>query len=234
MRSKVSNQHETSDKLSEIRTAAFDVKSLTKLAMSLSDENRQHETELRRDLGSLTARIVQDRFELGRVLSGYRELYKTEGKWTIFCAAIGTNVRTAHRIISGFDAASGVDPDVRQLAMSRGIDLTATKHRPLLKELISRTPQGLTLADSEVDGLLAQSISSLPERNTRPTQRKDSDRVDRVLQYAVKAFADGDAGIRKAELLVLYTKLNSYFGIGAMTVPFASSPILVGSRLEAD
>ncbi|HWR14155.1 MAG TPA: hypothetical protein VN577_04975 [Terriglobales bacterium] len=200
------------------------------LASQLSDEDRQCEAKLRQDLIQIIGHFVRDRYELGRVLHGYRAIYKAERTWTAFCAAANIKIRTAHRLITAYEAASQVDPEIRRVATERGLSLVAAKNRPILDKIIEMTPEGPIVSESEATAFIERAVSSVTQGPATKAAKSKTHGLDRVYDYVKKHFENIEAGAREAELRQLYRQLNSYFGIGEMVVPFGAAPVLVTSE----
>ncbi len=54
----------------------------------MSERLRPQETKCREALTAAVGSFAQSRFELGRALSQYREIYKEEQKWMPFCGEV--------------------------------------------------------------------------------------------------------------------------------------------------
>ncbi len=117
-------------------STAPDLEVLDELARKLDPQKIEHEHELRRELEAVEGRLCVDRCEKGRILASYRELYKPKEGWYVFCKAVGLNERSALRLIAGYTAAKALPQFIRDAANSRGVDIAAKRHRPLLEKLI--------------------------------------------------------------------------------------------------
>jgi hypothetical protein len=221
------SKNRKSDRLSEMQSKAVFDQGLSALAQSLEGAEQRKEAKLRRGLLAVKGRFSRDFYELARILSGYRETYKVQRQWTKFCQIIDVNVRTAHRLIQNFAMVRGLDPAVRRQAASRGLDLTQPKNRSIVRAILANGGSGSQEADQLPADVLNRALSQLTPQGKLLKPAKESTPCDRVYEYAKKLFEDVAPGKRKSELKRFYTKLNAYFALGAMTIPFVNSPALV-------
>jgi hypothetical protein len=157
------------DKREEIPTlksfeASADRK-LSALARTLSDDKKSEEKELRKNLVSVWNQLRRSRFDLGRTLWGYKELYReakakqskanrkakgrvqksdnlsenSPSRFSQVCGAIGVDERQANRLIEDYAEASKVGEATRNIALERGIDLAEKKYRPVLNAINDRS-----------------------------------------------------------------------------------------------
>jgi hypothetical protein len=217
-------------KLTETGFVRFDYQTLDDLASDLGEEGQEREQRLRQDYVSALGRVILSRFEIGRVLSEYKKLYKPGRIWGYFCKAINVDVKTAGRMIVGFERAQRVNPRLLKAAADEGIDLAETKHRPLLEAVVELSPAKGFGTDFAAGTVLKKAKQAVGERKAKNAVLSIRDRSEQVYHYVTGAFKDVPESKREAVLQALYQRINSHFGIGkTMTVPFAASPNLIGN-----
>lgn len=155
--------------------AGLDVKVLDELAKNLEQQEIERERKLRRELKAVKMRLRADRYEEGRILTSYRALYIPERMWGAFCKAVSLNTRSWLRIIADYTAAKALPEAIRKAASSRGIDIAAMKHRPLLEKLIELGFEAGDNADDLIqrglDEIKAKKKSKKPEQSLSDDQR---------------------------------------------------------------
>ncbi len=207
------------DILTDLQTSLNSEK-LDHLASGLTDDEVKHESLLRQQLIRTLGLMWNSRFEMGSVLHGYQLLYKKTRTWEAFCQAIHCNVRTARRLIEGFQAASVLGQTLRDAAADSGFDLASRKNRELLQRLISLAPKEVEVAPEEATRLVrsATTQNSGIAARTRPKRSQEQD-LDAMCRSVIR-FLDGlpqaDRQVYFSDLVVRISR--HYHGMGTKPI----------------
>lgn len=205
---------------------------LDALAKQLDPAGIEHERKLRRELKAVAGRLRKDRLEMGRILVSYRAIYKPKGRWGAFCKAVGLKERSALRIIADYTAAKALPEAIREAATSRGIDIAAMKHRPLLEKLIDLGFEDGANADDLIqqglDELEAKKKSQKPVRSFSQEQR-----FGKAYDTFVSLNPDVNSPSYLDELTKLYKALKSlYRGPTKKALKALSGPVYYSNFIE--
>jgi hypothetical protein len=186
----------------------FDVKELDKLVEGLSTEQVELEVQLRRELVGVEAQLRENRWEKGRILAAYREIYRPLKLWYCFCKAVRLSERTALNLINDYVAAKPVAAEVRMAAEQRGLDIAAKKNRKLLAKLVEPGLEG------KPGDLLDEAVKDLKSGSrTSPRGLTPDERIEAVCSNIERIYKDLDHESRILELNSLLRTLTKRFDL---------------------
>jgi len=198
------------DKLSSDYGNELDLEQLDSLVKSLDSEQIERECGLRNQLIANRKQLRADRYEQGHILKQYRDLYRQDGQWLLFCKAIGVNDRTARRLIEGYSAAAALPEPVRQVAAKQGVDLAAKKNHVLTSELTKHAANEVT--DSQARDIFRRTRDKIRAKQASVTLSPE-ERVDKVYKLIQRLYGRVSPEQRINEFQLLRKKVDHYFSI---------------------
>jgi hypothetical protein len=195
---------------------------LDKLAEQLTPPEKKTEARLRQQWNIAEQAVAKSRYETGKALAGYEDLYKPKEMWLKFLKAVNIERRTADDYIARYKVASEIPAKYREEAERQHVDLG----KPAVLNLVDRAKwnKAANASKADVEKQVAQ-IKTQSKRHrgggrsgaANASAKTYNDRKELATSFMEKLYKNVDQDVRTKEIPAIMehlTKhLSSHFSI---------------------
>ena len=145
------------------------------IASKLTVPQRNDEKRVRTDMLGALENYTSSRYEFGRALAAYKEVFQVERVWmkasNAIAKYIGRDQRTVFRILEDYERVAGAPKPVIAAMRKEGFDPAELKNARLLGQVVDMTPQEST--PEQTQEVVRKTAVLLKHKNSRQTMSED-------------------------------------------------------------
>lgn len=199
---------------------------LSGLRDALQKVERDHREELNFDPSQARSSVLgilpyylNCRYQLGRALRGYKQLFRVEGGWQAalraIAAAMGRDERTVYRIVHDFEQAEKLPPLLIDAMLEQKIDPAAAKHAPLVENLLQMpVPQSHHQAEVAVTRAV-RDVARMRQTKEKKTKSAANEGLE---EFATRIAVQFESRYRSASPRKRNLEMQYVFELAAATV----------------